>query len=165
MAFLVFLIGLVVSLPLLWLHPTNTTKILGIAWMVLTLIVWAIQRVTKLNSDYLLSYEEEKFASRYAFFFRVPGISTGISNGSTLWQPFTLVWGTYLGFAGLWQYLPVPIVVFFLCIYLRVNCRPIFFAQEECRRDSGKPDFQESQMKLFRLRAIFQKLHGANDPP
>jgi len=162
-AYLIPLIGLIASFPMLWYHPIETTKLIGAAWITLFLIVYTINRTLKVNRDYLLSYKEEKIASRHGLFFWAPSTSIYISGGATLWQVFTTIWAIYLVYRGLWMYLPIPAITYFLCIYVRFSCHPIFVATEECRRDKGKSDFQDSQMKLFLLKAIYEKLHGKDE--
>jgi hypothetical protein len=162
MAFFLTL-ALFASMPLLWFFPVTTTVIVGLVWLLLFVIVSGTQRTTKFRAG-LLSPEEAEIASMHGFYFRMPSASTGISNGSTFWQLFTVIWAIHLGIRGLWWYLPVPIVVHLISAYLRHTCHPVFFAQEGIRVYGGTQRGAAFEFKLQLLLSAYEKLYGDGRP-
>lgn len=150
---------LIASLPLLWFFPAFTSVVIGVAWLILFLIVFATQRTTKFQAG-LLTSDEAEIASQYGFYFRMPFASANISNGTSPWQMFTVVWAIYLGVIGHWWYLPIPVVVHLICAYLRTTCHPIFFAQEGVRVYAGTMQGFAFEAKLRLLTSIYDKFYG-----
>ena len=158
MSFLL-IIGLFVSIPLLWFFPLTTTVVAGLVWLYLFVVVFGTQRTTRFQAG-LLSPAEAEVASMHGFYFRMPSASTGISNGSTFWQVFTVLWGIYLSIRGFWWYLPIPIVVHMICAYLRQTCHPIFFAQQGIRVYRGTQRGLSFEVKLQLLMSAYEKLYS-----
>lgn len=155
------LLCLIASLPLLWFFPIFTSVVIGLVWLFLFLIVFAAQRTTKFQVG-LLTIHEAAIAEQHGFYFRVPFAAANISNGASPWQMFTVVWAIYLGYIGLWWYLPIPVAVHFICAYLRTTCHPIFFAQEGVRLYAGTAKGFAFETKLRVLKSIYEKIYADN---
>lgn len=151
------------SLPLLWFYPAGTTVTLGSAWTLMALFVYIVQRVTDFR--YRLSPELAMVANRFGFFFRWPLASIRIGGVAIMWHFFSVVWAIYLGCRGLWVWLPVPILVYYVCGYLMTQCRPLVIATVACRMYAGKPKEREYENLVFDLANIYGQLHARDDPP
>jgi hypothetical protein len=107
------------------------------------------------EADSMFTDEEKRILPRYAFFFKSPFASAGISDAGSLWAFSTLPWSILLIFWNLWPFLACPVFVLLAALHLGPKMNPLLFLGERAKRN---PNLHPSPTKEAYEFGIFAQL-------
>jgi len=103
------------------------------------------------EADSMFTNEEKRILPRYAFFFKSPFVSAGISDAGSLWAFSTLPWSALLLWGNLWQFLACPAFVLVAVLQLGPKMNPLLFLGESAKRNSLSPSSSNAtKVKILR---------------
>jgi hypothetical protein len=163
MIYLLVAISIIVSvfIPSAWKIPPAITVCICVFWVTLLLFVLVIGKLSNFKN---IGFETAaKYAKRYGFYFLYPNLSCFVSKIAAKWQLVSIV---FCMLAYNWLATGFSLLMFVSCIFLRLVCSPIFFAEEGLRKYHADPKgaaFFSSRLQM--LKAVYYKIHGESDPP